>query len=180
MQISRLTGGSRWLALSACLLLLTTIAACGYRLASSNRVPQNVRTVYVDALENRTNAFRVEQLLRRSLVRTLVERSGFRVVDDAARADAVLDGVVTGLVATPVAFGQETFGSTFLVTVNLQVEFRERTSGTVLFKNENYVFREQYVINVDPEHFFTELNPALERIASDFALSVVTTIVEGF
>jgi outer membrane lipopolysaccharide assembly protein LptE/RlpB len=168
------------LRLFACLLLLTPSAGCGYRVASNNQVRHNVRTVYVDALENQTNAFRVEQILRRSLVRTFVERSGFRVVDDAARADAVLDGAVTGLTATPVTFGQETFGSTFQVTVNLRVEFKERATGTVLFKNDHYVFREQYVINIDPEHFFTELNPALERVASDFALSVVTTIVEGF
>jgi hypothetical protein len=173
--------GRRLLALSACLLLLAVSASCGYRVASNNQVvPRNIQTVYVDALENQTNAFRVEQLLRRSLVRTFVERSGLRVVDQAARADAVLEGVVTGLLATPVTFGLDTFGSTFLVTVNLRVELRERASGTVLFKNDHYVFREQYVLNVDPEHFFTELNPALERIAADFALSVVTTIVEGF
>ena len=42
------------------------------------------------------------------------------------------------------------------------------------------MFRDQYVINVDVENFFSELNPALERIGQDFAASVVVGILEGF
>ena len=46
--------------------------------------------------------------------------------------------------------------------------------------SRSYLFREQYVINVDVRNFFSELNPALGRIADDFAASVVTTVLESF
>ena len=59
-------------------------------------------------------------------------------------------------------------------------ESREQQSGKILFKNDEYIFREQYIINVDVKNFFSELNPALGRIADDFAASVVTTVLEGF
>ncbi len=66
------------------------------------------------------------------------------------------------------------------MTLAVQIEFRENSTGRVLFKNDRYVFREQYQLNIDVERFFTEQNPALDRIAEDFAASVVTSILEGF
>jgi hypothetical protein len=122
----------------------------------------------------------VEQVLTQSVIRALVQKSGYRVTRDPAQADRILEGVISRVTANPVLFGEETFGSTFLVTLNARVELREQQSGKILFKNDEYIFREQYIINVDVKNFFSELNPALGRIADDFAASVVTTVLEGF
>lgn len=165
---------------SFALLILLLFPGCGYRVAAKNRLPGDIRTIAVLPLKNQTTTLEVEQILTRSLVRTFVEKTGYRVTRDAEGADAVLDATVSRLIANPVIFGQRTFGSTFLVTLNARVELRERESGKVLFQNNQYIFREQYVINVDMENFFSERNPALERIANDFASSVVTTILEHF
>lgn len=166
--------------LLTCAILLPSQLSCGYRIASRNRTIPDIQTISILPLRNETTTFEVEQILTRSLVQAFVERTGFRVVNDAAAADAVLRGTVSNLTATPVTFGQETFGSTFVVTLNASVELEDRRNGKLLFKNDHYVFREQYVINIDVKNFFSELNPALERIARDFASSVVTTILEGY
>jgi hypothetical protein len=50
----------------------------------------------------------------------------------------------------------------------------------VLFSNNQYIFREQYIVNIDVKNFFSEMNPALDRIATDFAAAVVASIVDGF
>jgi hypothetical protein len=160
--------------------LVAATGACGYKVASVNRPKVGFRTVCVVPLENKTTAFEVEQILTRSLVHSLVEKSGYQVVNQPAQADALFSGSVLYLTATPVIFAQETFGSTYLVTLNAKVQLQDRQTGKVIFKNDNYVFREQYQINVDVKNFFTELNPALERIAADFASSVVSTLMEGF
>ncbi len=162
------------------LVVVTMLAGCGYRVASSNRVPTDISTVAVVPLENATTTFEVEQILTRSLIQSLVEKTRFRVVSDASRADAVMTGVVSNVRANPVTFGAGTFGSTFLVTLTARLELRDRRTGKVLFRNDRFLFREQYVINRDVENFFSEFNPALERIAEDFASSVVTTILEAF
>lgn len=167
------------LAFSSLLLLLGLVCACGYRVASKNRIPAAIQSLSILPLENRTATFEVEQILTRSLIRAFVEGSGLQVVSNPEAADALFQGSVVGLTARPVTFGEGAFGSTFLVTLNLEVELKERASGKVLFRNNNYIFREQYVINVDERHFFSELNPALERIARDFASSVVTTVLEN-
>ncbi len=161
-------------------VLLATQLACGYRVASNNRIALDRGILAVLPLENQTTIFEVEQILTRSLVRAFIEKSSYTVVSDSSQADAVFQGVINHVSANPVIFGEQTFGSTFLVTVIGRVELRERETAKLLFENNNFIFREQYVINVDVRNFFSELNPALGRIADDFAASVVTTILERF
>ncbi len=161
-------------------VLLATQLACGYKVASNNRIAPDIGTLAVLPLENKTTTFEVEQILTRSLVRAFIERSSYTVVSDSSQADAVFQGVISQVSANPVIFGEQTFGSTFLVTVVGRVELRERETSKLLFESNNFIFREQYVINVDVQNFFSELNPALGRIADDFASSVVTTILERF
>ena len=162
------------------LFVLTVFPTCGYRVASQNRLSPSIKSLVVLPLENQTTVFEVEQILTQALIRAFVERSSYSVVNDPSKADAVLKGAVSRMSANPVLFAADTFGSTFLVTLVASVELRERGTGKVLFQNDRYIFREQYVINVDVENFFSELNPALRRIASDFASSVATTVIEEF
>ncbi len=160
--------------------LSVAAGACGYRVAANNRVPRPFHTLLVKPLENDTTSYEIEQILTRSLVSEFVKRTDYAVVDNQSRADAVLEGRVTRVTASPVTFARSAFASTFLVTVYASVELKDLKSGEVLFSNNRYVFREQYIVNVDVKNFFSEVNPALHRMASDFAASVVATIVEGF
>ena len=117
------------------LLLLAVQLACGYKVASNNRIAPDIGTLAVLPLENKTATFEVEQILTRSLVRAFVEKSSYTVVSDSSQADAVFQGVISQVSANPVIFGEQTFGSTFLVTVvgrvgiararNLEATFRE-------------------------------------------------------
>jgi len=165
--------------LLVCLLTLIIGSACGYKTAAATRSLKG-QSIAVEPLINRTTTFEVEQTLTRAVVRNLVEKSSYRVVQDPSRADVVLRGEILSVMATPVIFGRETFGTAFLVTLNAKVELKDRKTGKLLFKNDSYLFREQYEINADVKSFFSELNPALERMASDFASSVVSTVLEDF
>ena len=181
MGESRTAGQEFTFLISLACLLLIAHSACGYRIASKNRTLPEISTLSVVPLRNETTTFEVEQILTQSLVRAFVERSDFRIVNDPVGADAVLRGTVSRVIATPTTFGRtRAFGTTFQVTLRARIEVKDRRSGKVLFKNDDYIFREQYIINVDVKNFFSELNPALERVAQDFASSVVTTILEGF
>jgi len=157
--------------------LLTT--ACGYRPASATRSVKG-QSIAVETLVNRTTTFEVEQILTRALIRSLVEKSSYRIVQDPSQADVVLRGEILSILATPVIFGSETFGTAFLVTLHAKVELRDRRTDKILLKNDSYLFREQYEINADVKYFFSEQNPALERIAADFGSSVVSTVLEDF
>ncbi|HOM99223.1 MAG TPA: LptE family protein [Acidobacteriota bacterium] len=184
---SRRTGRERssrsgaWRTLSLLgLTVISGMSACGYRSADSLRVPLPVRTIAVRTLENDTTTYQVEQILTRALVHELVRRSNLEVVNREEGADAVLSGRVLRVVASPVTFRQSAFATTFLVTVEAQVEVTERATGRALFRRNRYVFQERYAINAEVEDFFSEMNPALERLARDFSASVVASLTEDF
>ena len=179
-QVGRTPGGPKRFLSVQLLLCFLILPSCGYRVASQNRIAMDVGSVAVVPLENATTTYEVEQFLTRSLIESLVKRTSWKVVESPDRADAVLSGVVSSVRASPVTFGAASFGSTFLVTVTAAVELRDRRNNKVLFRNDRYIFREQYVINSDVESFFSEQSPALQRVAEDFASSVVTSILEGF
>ena len=162
------------------ILLVLTQQSCGYQVVTKNRTNPQFQKLVIPSLENETKVFEVEQILTQSLVRAFIERTSFDVVNEPSEADAVLEGAVSQVIVNPVLYGEQTFGSTFLVTISVRVKVVDRKTGNIFYENDNHVFRDQYVINVDVENFFSELNPALERIGQDFADSVVVGILEGF
>jgi len=162
-----------------CLLALW-LSGCGYRTASANRLGSGISSVAVVPLENLTTTFEVEQLMTRALVRTFVQKSPMKVLGNPDLADAVVTGAISGVRTSPVTYGTGSFGSTYLVTLTASLEVVDRRSGKVIFKNDRFIFREQYVLNTQLDDFFSEVNPALDRVAEDFASSVVTSILEGF
>lgn len=167
----------------AALLILSCLAAagCGYRLAGRGEgLPRDIRSIGIAPLGNATRYFEIEQKLTGALVREFSERTRFAVYPRDSGVDAVLRGAVTSISATPVQFGRETFGSTFLVSVTVSLRLESARDGRTLYRNDNLLFRDQYVINSDVANFFSEESPAVERLMRDLAASVVSSILESF
>ncbi len=161
-------------------ILLLGGVGCGYRVASKNRLTASYGSISVKTLVNETTTYEVEQILTRALVREFVQRSNFSVVNDPQQADLVLEGTINRVSVSPMTIGRSGFASTFQVMITVRVVLKARESGETVFQENGLLFRDQYVINVDVEEFFSEQNPALGRIADDFAESVVTTVLEDF
>ncbi len=164
-------------------------AGCGYHVAGrATRLPASVRTIAVPAMENRTSRYRIEQLLTDAVVREFLSRTSYRVVADPAGADAVLHGKVTGLESSALLFDTATGrATTMLVTVRCEVVLEERATQKVLYRDDNFLFRNEYEIltnaqgnSKDLGSFFEEQDPALRRLAQDFAKRLVAAVVEGF
>ena len=68
----------------------------------------------------------------------------------------------------------------FEVTITAAVTVRDQTENRVLYDNQNFVFRGEYEFASDPRSFFNEEDPAVQRIARNFAESLVSTLVNGF
>ena len=170
------------------------LAACGYHVAGrGSRLPADLQTIAVPALENRTARYRIEQRLTEAVVHELLARTAYRVVANPAAADAVLRGEISSIESIPLAFdatatvdpvtGKPTTlsrATTMLITVRLKVRLEERANHRVLFQNDNYLFREQYEISTKVASFFDESDPALDRMARDFAAKLVAAVLENF
>ena len=158
------------------------LSGCGYHVAGrSTRIPPNIKTIAVVTFENQTSRYRIEQRLTQAVVREFLARTGYRIVSDPANADAVLRGQVTGIETAAVLFDAATGrATTMLVTVHLKVSLEDQTTKAILYRNDNFLFRQPYEISTDVPSFFEEQDPALGRLARDFAATLVSAILENF
>jgi hypothetical protein len=158
------------------------LSSCGYHVAGrGNALPKDWKTIAVVAFQNRTPRYRLEQRFTQAVVRELIARTKYRIASDPENADAVLRGEVTGLESSAVLFDSATGrATTMLVSVKMKVELEERATKRMVWKNDAFLFREEYEISTDVPSFFEESEPALERMAREFAATLVSALLEKF
>jgi len=67
-----------------------------------------------------------------------------------------------------------------LVTMKCDVSLTESTTQKVLYHSDNFVFRNEYELSTDVKSFFEEQDPALDRVAHDFAKRLVAAVTENY
>lgn len=113
-------------------------------------------------------------------MREFIARTKYRVVQESDGADLSLQGEVTGLSSGAVLFDPTTGrATTVLVTLNLRVALQDH-AGKILYQNNNFMFRQPYEISIDISSFFQEEGPALDRMSRDFAVQLVSDVLENF
>ena len=169
-----------WL-LSITALALGT-AGCGYHVAGrGDLVPKNIKTIAIPAFGNVTTRYQLAKLLPEDLAREFLSRTHYRVVSDAAQADAVLTGSVVNFVYYPTTVDPVTFRNTaVLAVVTLQLHLTNRATGMDIWSRPSADFRERYEISENPEQYFDESGTAMIRVSKDVASSVVSAILENF
>ena len=149
----------------ACLFLV----GCGYHTAGhAVRLPANIQTIAIPGFVNKTQTYRVEQILTQGVVREFISRTRYHVVNDTEdSAQATLRGVVLSAKADPLTYDAGSGrASSAMITVTMKVTLEDH-SGRILFENRNYVFREQYQVSREIAGFFDEETPALQRMARE-------------
>jgi outer membrane lipopolysaccharide assembly protein LptE/RlpB len=157
-------------------------AGCGYHTAGhAVTIPGNVRTIAIPAFVNQTQTFKIEQMLTAAVVRELVTRTHYHVINQVDDdADAVLHGTVLSTYSTPLTYDSQTGrAASVMVVISMKVSLLDK-QGKVLYQNPSYLFREQYEVPRDLNSFFEEDSPAFQRLSRDFAQTLVSNILEGF
>jgi outer membrane lipopolysaccharide assembly protein LptE/RlpB len=171
----------RWLTAWAVLVCICC-TACGYHTAGhAVQLPDNVRTIAIPAFVNDTQTYKIEQMLTAAVVRELVTRTHYHVLNEADQAaDATLRGTVLSSYASPLTYDSQTGrAASVLVIVGMKVSLTDK-QGKVLYQNPSYVFREQYQVSRELSSFFEEDSPAMQRLSREFARTLVSNILEGF
>jgi outer membrane lipopolysaccharide assembly protein LptE/RlpB len=163
---------------------------CGYHVTGRNdALPKTIHVIAVPALENRTTSYRIEQRLTAATIHQFLAATPYKVVSTDSGADAVLHGKVLAVEAVPLLFvttpatatqASTTRATTMLVTMKCEVTLTEAATEKILYRNDNFVFRNEYEISTDVKSFFEEQDPALDRMAQDFAKRLVAAITENF
>lgn len=164
------------------LLAALSTAGCGYALVGrASNLPEDVRTVHVKALENRTQRSQVEQYLSNAIADELVTRQRLTVVGDEASADAELSGAVTAFAVTPVTFDNQGRATEYEISITAQMVFRRPgVEDGVLWSNDHYVFRQSYEVEVSETGYFDQEDVAIRDASTRFAETMVSDLLEGF
>jgi outer membrane lipopolysaccharide assembly protein LptE/RlpB len=158
------------------------VAACGYHVAGrADALPKSIHVIAIPALENATTSYRIEQKLTAATVREFLATTPYKITSDPSGADAVLRGKVLTLEAVPLLFDTRTGrATTMLVTVRCEVTLTQTDPHKILYRTDKFVFRNEYEISTDVRSFFEEQDPALARLAKDFAQRLVASVTENF
>lgn len=163
-------------------LLFSGWSGCGYHtLGAATHLPPDMKTLAVPVFATRTDTSGAETALTEAVIREFAARTRFRVVaKDPADADAVLHGTILKQSTVPLTYNAATQqSSSFLITIVASVTLNAR-DGNVLYRNNNYVFREQYQSTTNLPTFLQEDPAAVERLSRDFARQLVADVLEGF
>src|ERR1700674_5241178 len=123
------------LLLTWCVCGALSLGACGYHVAGrASSLPPGLKVIAVEAFENKTKQYRIEQRLTEAVVHEFLARTKYRIVSTENSADAVLHGEIVSLDLTPVVFDSSPAPSptvntptntaratTMLISVRLQV-----------------------------------------------------------
>ncbi|MGH9599105.1 MAG: LPS assembly lipoprotein LptE [Terracidiphilus sp.] len=164
------------------LAVLLGLAGCGYHtLGAATHLPPDLKTLAVPIFANQTNAYGTETAMTDAVIREFKARTRFRVVPEADDdADATLHGAILKEAVTPLTYNSSTQqSSSFLITMVISVTLQAR-DGRVLYRNKDYVFRQQYQSTTVLPTFLQEDTAAVQRLSRDFARQFVADVLEGF
>jgi len=178
-------GGLLGLGLAAAAL---SSGSCGYSLAGrGNFLPDYIAVIAVPTFANRTDRVAIEEVFTRKVVEELTARGRYRIQAEEAGADAVLDGTVLSFTQAPSVLEgssiddpQASQASTYTVVVRAQVQFKDLVADQVIWSSNSFQFRDDYEVGENPEDFFDQEGLTLQRLAEEFAKSLVSSILEAF
>ncbi len=186
----RLPPSPCWLRWASCGLLLWLSlgsSGCGYALAGRGSfLPTDIRVVGIPQLVNRTTFFDVEQILTEKIRNEFIGRGKYRVVPEAAGADAVLNAEVTSITLSPVAFTTAQLASRYQFVLTMKLDFTDARTSKPLWENSALSFTGEYDLTssagnqIEAASFVDQQRSSFDRIATDVARTVVTAIVEAF
>ena len=171
--------------LSAALVLVSVVSAgCGYSLAGRGSfLPAHIQTIAVPLFVNNSSVFDVERRITERVVSELIGRGKYKVVTGNEPRDAVLEGTIASISMVPAATNNQRLGTRMAIVMTASVQFRDVKDNKVLWSNPSMQFREEYDIPgtvTDPNAFFGQDVNALERMASEFARTLISAILEAF
>ena len=160
---------------------------CGYALAGRGSfLPTDIRIVGIPPLVNRTTFFDVEQILTEKIRNEFIGRGKYRVVPDAASADAVLNAEITSITLSPVGFTTTQLASRYRFVLTMKVDFTDTRVNRSLWANDALSFTGEYELNaqgagtIEGSSFVDQQRSSFDRISTDVARTVVTAIAEAF
>ena len=169
-------------AVVAALLVATSgLLGCGYHLAGrGSTLPPSVRSVGIPIFDNRTSRPDLEQRVTEHVIDEFTTRGRVRILPGEEGADAVLRGTLFTYTTTPVVLNPEGRATRYEILITARVVLSEPATDAIFWEDDHFLFKRQYNVPEVSLTFVDQEIVAIDDVATDFARSVVTSILEGF
>jgi hypothetical protein len=131
---------------------------------------------------NHTPVFDIERRITERVRTELIGRGKYTVNPDAT-GDGILSGEISSISIAPSAFNAQRQAIRYALVLTAKVEFKDSKDNKVIWSNPALQFREEYEISgtvTDANAFFGQDVNALDRLATEFARTLVSAILEAF
>jgi hypothetical protein len=161
------------------------LASCGYALVGRGTVVDpSIKKIGVPLFRDSTGRVGLDRRITQKVVEELLKRGRFEVVEDRVGVDALVDGELVRFDQTPMGFesagGPRTQASRYAITLTARVKYLKTGQEEPIWSNESFTFREEYDVGSDSANFLNLEGPAVERLATSFARSLVAAMLEAF
>ncbi|HET7219737.1 MAG TPA: LPS assembly lipoprotein LptE [Vicinamibacterales bacterium] len=159
-------------------------SSCGYTLAGRGSfLPSYIKTIGLPLFGNITPVPDVERKITDAVRAELIGRGRYTITQERTGVDAVLTGDILHIGIVPAAFNNNQQATRYAITVVAKIEFRDLKTDKVIWQNPALAFTEQYDVTsapADAAQFLGQNQNALQRVANEFARTVVSAILEAF
>ena len=162
-------------------LFMFMFDVCGYKRAGQgNSLPKEIKVLAVPIFQNSSLKYRVEGRFTQAVIDEILKRQrALHVTTNPSDADATLTGDIRGFRAGGTILDQQGRTRVWDVRIIISVTVRNNLTRKILYQNSRLTFEGEYELSDDPDSFFNEENAAVDRIAKDFAQTIVSSIMEG-
>lgn len=163
------------------LLFVSGFTEC-YKPVTNSGLPRHIRTIAVPAFQFEAKGlrYRVESRFTEAVTKEIIRRGGgLKVQGSPAGADAVIEGTIRDFSFSGVLLDRQGRARVYEVTIVSAVTIRDLKENTIIYDNQNFIFRDSFEFSDDPRSFFNEEDPAVERMARAFSESVVSAVING-
>jgi hypothetical protein len=163
-------------------------SACGYSLAGRGSfLPDYIRIIGIPLFLNRTPFVGVEQLFTEKVRIEFQSRGRYTVEPTETGADGVVRGEIVGISAAPAGFTDAQLATRYRFTIVMSVKFDDLAQKRTLWENSALSFSDEYELQsrlsvggVEAATFLEQERAAVDRLSTDFARAVVSSILEAF
>jgi hypothetical protein len=174
---NRLLNITGFLVISFC---VTFLFSCGYKFTGSGELPEGIKSIYIQILENRSSETRIENVFSNDLIKEITQRDK-TLLKRKDSADACLTGTITSVSIKTISHLDSISSFQRRVTVDIHMKLISKESGGIVWERKQITESEAYDVN-QGDRFVTDQNrrDALERISERFSEKVYKLLTENF
>lgn len=162
-------------------LAFLLIIGCGYKFSPQGEyVDKRIQKVYVEQFGNKTAQAEIENFVRTAFINHFIQYSRFKVVGGVEEADATVKGTIIHYNTRALSYHPNKLVAEERATLTLEIIFREKESGKVLWSAKGIKGDEEYKLADDINLMPPARKNALIKLANDVAERAVNLMLAGF